>query len=93
MRHILITGTNRGIGLELTRQYAQTAETHVIATARDPQAEDLQALIAQHPQQITIVALDVTQAESIAHAVEQVKRVTSKIDILILNAGVNPDDE
>jgi len=93
MRHVLITGTNRGIGLELTRQYAQTAETHVIATTRDPQANSLQALIAQHPQQITVVPLDVTQADSIAHAVEQVTRMTAKIDVLILNAGVNPDVE
>lgn len=93
MRHVLITGTNRGIGLELTRQYAQKAETHVIATARDPQAKDLQALVAQYPQQISVLPLDVTQADSIAQAVTQIQGITSKLDILILNAGVNPDDE
>jgi NAD(P)-dependent dehydrogenase (short-subunit alcohol dehydrogenase family) len=92
MRYILITGTNRGIGLELTRQYAQKADTHVIATARDPQAKDLQALVTQFPQQISTVPLDVTQADSIAQAVKQVQGITSKLDILILNAGVNPSD-
>jgi NAD(P)-dependent dehydrogenase (short-subunit alcohol dehydrogenase family) len=93
MRHILITGTNRGIGHELARQYTQKADTHVIATARNTQAKDLQALVSRFPQQMSVVAMDVTQAASIANAVETIKTLTSKIDVLILNAGVNPDDE
>ena len=46
---VLITGDNRGLGLEFTRQYAAMGWT-VIATARNPEgADNLQALAAQYP--------------------------------------------
>ena len=57
---ILITGTNRGIGLEFTRQYAADG-WNVIACCRDPQsATALQALANGH-KNIKIVALEVAE--------------------------------
>ena len=45
---VLITGSNRGLGLEFAKQYAERGYT-VIATARNPDdAKDLQALAAKH---------------------------------------------
>lgn len=84
MRHILITGTNRGIGQELVRQYAQQPQTHIFSAAR-------QAVPAAA--NITPVLLEVTDADSITRAAAQVQAVTPKLDVLILNAGVNQPDE
>ena len=49
-RRVLVTGSNRGIGLELVRQYAR-AGYDVIATCRDPDsADELHALAASDDQ-------------------------------------------
>ena len=57
---VLITGGNRGLGLEFTRQYAAMG-WNVIATARKPDAaEALQALAAEHAN-ISMEQLDVNR--------------------------------
>ena len=81
----LITGANRGIGLELARHYAKTGAT-VIATAREPsKATDLQALKAAHPS-VVIHPADVTDPESLSLLARRLEG--GKIDRLIANAGV-----
>ena len=71
MRTTLITGTNRGIGLEFVRQYAMGG-WWVFACCRNPvTAEALNRLAAQYPDQITIHALDVAnhaQIEQLSQA-------------------------
>jgi NAD(P)-dependent dehydrogenase (short-subunit alcohol dehydrogenase family) len=55
----LITGANRGIGLELVRQHLQEG-WQVFATCRTPEsASELNALAAQHPENCTVLALDI----------------------------------
>jgi len=80
----LITGANRGIGLELARQYALQGWL-VIATARDPeQAGELRALQAEFPG-IEYEALDLSEHASIdAFAARMGER---SIDLLVNNAG------
>src|SRR5437016_12792223 len=57
MRTVLVTGANRGIGLEFVRQYASDG-AKVIACARDPEgADDLKQLATEHSQ-IEIRTLD-----------------------------------
>ncbi len=87
---VMITGSNRGIGLELARQYAERG-WNVIATARRPEAaEDLKAIREQHPR-LSIVQLDVTDHARIdALAAEYRNR---PIDILINNAGISGGHE
>ncbi|MEP4145634.1 MAG: SDR family oxidoreductase [Halioglobus sp.] len=76
---VLVTGANRGIGLELARQLS-AAGHEVIGTARKPeQAKDLSALGAR------VLQLDVTDATSVASMAEALEGV--KIDLLINNAG------
>jgi len=83
---VLITGANRGIGLELARQYAER-DWQVIATARRPEAaDDLRTIQAEHPQ-LMIVQLDVTDHARVdALAAEYADQ---PIDILINNAGIS----
>lgn len=91
MERILITGANRGIGLELARQYSARENTQVFATTRNPEsANDLQALAQSHPEHLTIVPLEVTHEASIKAAVAMVKEKVDALDILINNAAINP---
>jgi NAD(P)-dependent dehydrogenase (short-subunit alcohol dehydrogenase family) len=84
---ILITGANRGIGLEYVRQYAQAGHT-VYATVRDvASAHELQALAARHSQ-VQVLALDVADITAIRALATQLSELT--IDILISNAGIYP---
>jgi NAD(P)-dependent dehydrogenase (short-subunit alcohol dehydrogenase family) len=90
MKSVLITGTNRGIGLELTRQYAQRDDVLVFAACRHPEeAAELQELAKLKNGKIVIVPLDVTNAEAIKQAVETVSQQAGKLDILLNNAGVD----
>jgi len=83
---VLITGANRGLGLEFARQYA-AAGWHVIATCRDPKgAAGLQALIADHPDTVVAHALDVTDHAQIQTLAKALKKVA--IDLIVNNAGI-----
>ncbi len=85
MSTVLITGANRGIGLEHARQYAAKGWV-VIATARKPErAEDLQALQQEYPETLEIHALDVTSRQGVMSLASQL--AGRPIDILINNAG------
>jgi NAD(P)-dependent dehydrogenase (short-subunit alcohol dehydrogenase family) len=88
MQRILITGANRGLGLEFTRCYLQRGD-HVFAGCRKPSAApSLHALQARYPQHLSIVALDVADADAIRTSHRAVHSQTERLDILINNAGV-----
>lgn len=85
---VLVTGSNRGLGLEFVRQYA-AAGWRVIATARDPQgAAELRAVAAKSTR-VSVDALDVTSREAIAALAA--KYQGTPIDVVINNAGVLGD--
>jgi NAD(P)-dependent dehydrogenase (short-subunit alcohol dehydrogenase family) len=87
---ILITGANRGIGLELTRQYAE-AGWRVYACCRHPgKGIELNDLTKEYDQ-ISIHKLDVTDHAHIQGLAKELK--DQPIDILFNNAGVyGPSD-
>jgi len=85
---VLITGANRGLGLEFARQYAARGY-RVIATARRPDSADaLRTLVDEYPA-VSIDRLDVTDIEQIDHLAEKYRG--QPIDILINNAGITGD--
>ena len=88
----LITGANKGIGLETARQLGQQGIT-VLAGARDEikankAAEDLRkAGLDVHG-----IVIDVNNADSIQKAAARIERDYGRLDILVNNAGVMLDD-
>jgi NAD(P)-dependent dehydrogenase (short-subunit alcohol dehydrogenase family) len=85
MQTVLITGANRGIGLELARRYAAAGD-RVLACCREPgQATALQAL-AQASPSVTVHGVRVSDAASVAAFAERVG--DAPLDVLINNAGM-----
>lgn len=86
MVNVLITGANRGIGLELSRQYADEG-AEVIACCRAPdQADGLAKIAAAAGGRVRVLSLDVTSAESVGALGAALEGLP--IDILINNAGI-----
>ncbi|EJD35629.1 NAD(P)-binding protein [Auricularia subglabra TFB-10046 SS5] len=84
-----VTGTSRGIGLELTKQLAANAANTIISTCRSPStAVKLSELAAQN-NNVHVIALDVLSEESIRSAFVATKGIVGPqgIDYLINNAG------
>lgn len=91
--HVLITGSNRGLGLEWTRQLLKRGD-NVFATCRHPDSADqLQALLQDYPQNLTITALDIGDESSITAARQAIAKHTDKLDVLINNAGISAGSE
>jgi NAD(P)-dependent dehydrogenase (short-subunit alcohol dehydrogenase family) len=82
----LITGANRGLGLEFARQYAADG-WQVYATCRDPNsASELRRLADASNNKVQIMALDVTDLASIKAAATKLEG--QSIDLLLNNAGI-----
>jgi len=89
----LITGANKGIGFETARQLAQ-AGIRVIIGARDSaKGEAAAAKLRADGLDVSALALDVTNGDSIAAAVATVSSAYGQLDILINNAGVLLDEK
>ncbi|KAM3665275.1 C-signal-like isoform 2-T2 [Ammospiza maritima maritima] len=93
-RSVLVTGSSRGIGLELVRQLAASPRPpqHIFATCRDPEGprgKDLQNLASKHPN-LVIITLEIADQASIKAAATKVEERLggSGLNLLINNAGM-----
>ena len=85
MQTVLITGANRGIGLELVRRYAAAGD-RVLACCREPaKATALRALASSNPN-VTVYGVRVSDGASVAALARQIG--DTPIDVLINNAGM-----
>lgn len=85
---VLVTGSNRGIGLEFVRQYA-AAGYRVVACCRDPlKAPALNALAASSGGQVAVHRLDLADFKQIDALASELRG--QAIDLLINNAGFYP---
>ncbi|TBU27948.1 NAD(P)-binding protein [Dichomitus squalens] len=90
-----ITGTSRGIGLELTKQLLQSPHNVVVAACRNPgKADSLQSLTTSAGGRLYIVRLDVTDTQTIKDAAQETAKIVGEkgIDYLINNAGIGIGD-
>lgn len=91
METLLISGTNRGIGLELVRQYLSETPHRVYATVRTADAaRALDTLAAMYPERLSVLVFDVTDVAQMQQHAAQLAQDGVTLDILINNAGMNP---
>jgi NAD(P)-dependent dehydrogenase (short-subunit alcohol dehydrogenase family) len=88
----VITGTNRGLGLEFVRQLSQSTDNTIIAAVRTLQKDhsELKSLV-QHGNNVHILECDTGNVASIDQFAKEVVKVLgeTKIDYLLNNSGIN----
>jgi NAD(P)-dependent dehydrogenase (short-subunit alcohol dehydrogenase family) len=94
MRFCLVTGANRGLGLEFTRQLLARGD-RVVATCRHPgKAAALNALAGEYPGRLHVLPLDVSDPKSIAGLVRELPLLDAgegegaRLELLVNCAGV-----
>jgi len=86
---VLITGANKGIGLETARKLAK-AGYHVFLGCRD-KGKGEQAIEMLHTEgliDVELIEIDVTNEESVVRAHKQIAQQAGKLDVLVNNAGI-----
>lgn len=96
VRSVLVTGSNRGIGLEMVKRFIGKPNPPevIFATCRDPEgarAQELKILASKHPN-VVILQLEATDAASITSAAKEAEARLggTGLNLLINNAGVMP---
>ena len=89
----LVTGATRGIGFETVRQLAQ-AGVHTLLAGRD-RARAVEAALKLQAEGLPVeaIVLDVTNADSIVAAADEVAKKFGRLDILVNNAGILRDEQ
>jgi NAD(P)-dependent dehydrogenase (short-subunit alcohol dehydrogenase family) len=86
MKHVVVSGADRNIGLEITRQFLQRG-WQVYAGRYATDLTLLDELKAEYPKQLSIVMMDVTSEESVRAAAAEIQKITPVIDMLVHNAA------
>ena len=87
-RHCLVTGANRGLGLEFVRQLLARGD-RVVATCRHPgKASALNQLAGEFPGRLHVLPLDVADPKSIVELARELPLVCESLDLLVNGAGV-----
>ena len=87
-RTALVTGGNRGIGLEIARQLARQGILTAIGSRDITKGEEAAAQLIAEGLEPAVVELDVTSADSVRDAVDKTRHLFGRIDILVNNAGI-----
>lgn len=91
---VLVTGANRGLGLEFVRQYLARGATVFAGCRRPDAATELESLAGEHEGTLIVCALDVREADAIEAVVERIASDgDGRLDVLINNAGTSPRGE
>jgi len=90
MKKALITGANKGIGVETARQLLQKGVYVYIGCRNLKNGENaVETLKSEGLQHVEAIQLDVTVDNSVKMAREEIEKRTDVLDILINNAGIN----
>ena len=84
-KNYLVTGANRGLGLEFTKQILQSGHNVYAACRNINDIEDLELLFTEYKDKLIVVNLDINDHDSILKLSEKLKDIS--IDVMINNAG------
>jgi NAD(P)-dependent dehydrogenase (short-subunit alcohol dehydrogenase family) len=87
-RVALVSGANRGIGLEIVRQLSRLGVVAVIGSRDLDKGRAAADKLLTEGLEVPVVALDVSDSASPARAVAEVQKLLGRCDVLVNNAGV-----
>ena len=87
-RVALVTGANKGIGLEIARQLAEAGVAVIVGSRDADRGKAAAADLAAKGLEVTALQLAVTDEASIASAAAEIERTFGRLDILVNNAGI-----
>jgi NAD(P)-dependent dehydrogenase (short-subunit alcohol dehydrogenase family) len=88
----LVTGANKGIGLEVARQLAQLDHTVLLGARDQARGEQAAAALRAEGLDVRLMPLDVTDDASVGAAATSIQRQFGRLDALVNNAGIQLDD-
>jgi NAD(P)-dependent dehydrogenase (short-subunit alcohol dehydrogenase family) len=83
----LVTGANKGLGLETARRFGEMGWTVFLGSRDEGRGREAVAKLAAEGVEAVLVPLDVTSDASVAAAVRLVEEHTDRLDVLVNNAG------
>lgn len=90
MKYALVTGTDHGLGLELARELLRR-EFFVVACRMNPEEKQVDRLMDNYPDRMSIVRLDISDDRSVVAMKEQVATLVPQLDLLVNSAGILGD--
>lgn len=87
----LVTGANKGLGFETSRQLAKLGTTVLMASRSSTRGKAAAKTLRDEGLNAEFIRLDVTKPEQIRKAATEIRRRYGKLDILVNNAGTSVD--
>ena len=91
-RVALVTGANRGIGFEVSKQLGKLGHAVIVGARSESAAQTTVQKLTDYGVQATGVVLDVALDASCDSAVQQITQKFGRLDILVNNAGIMNDE-
>ena len=88
-KNVIITGAERGIGLELAKGFAKCGANIIIAGITDEEFANAEKQIKCENVECRCIHTDVSNEESVKELIKRVRDEFSHIDVLVNNAGIN----
>lgn len=90
-RIAVVTGANRGIGLEICRQLAQKGVKVILTARNEEKGGNAKEKLQNEGLDVVFCQMDVTSEESVQQAADYIRGNFGKLDILVNNAGIGVD--
>ncbi|HLG19691.1 MAG TPA: 3-oxoacyl-[acyl-carrier-protein] reductase [Bdellovibrionota bacterium] len=87
----VVTGAARGIGRAIAEILAENGADLGICDLKEEWLTETAEAVSQFGRKVKCVAADVSRAESVTHAIDEITQAFGRIDILVNNAGITKD--
>ncbi|MBA2175685.1 SDR family NAD(P)-dependent oxidoreductase [Halobacillus locisalis] len=91
MKNALVTGANRGLGFEASRQLAQAGFKVWLGARNEEKGKEAASTLQDEGLDVHYIFCDVAQPDKVGHLKDQIIEADGKLDVLVNNAGIFPD--